>query len=108
MARVSAAGWGPGGRRAGMIGLAVNTVNLARPVRDDRDLFSVYSVLSGLTVVLLFAYQGATYVTICTVGDLCEPAARSARSLATAVALVGRVFLACAGHISVNTKKGAR
>jgi len=38
------------------------------------DLFSVYTVLGGVTIVLLFAFHGATYLTIRTTGDLCARA----------------------------------
>src|SRR2546430_13533056 len=42
------------------------------------DLFSVYTVLGGITVVLLFAFHGATFQTLRTTGDLCERAAGAA------------------------------
>jgi cytochrome d ubiquinol oxidase subunit II len=57
------------------------------------DLFSVYTVLGGLSIVVLFAYHGATYLTIRTTGDLCERAAATARRLALAAAVVGAAFL---------------
>ncbi len=58
------------------------------------DLFSVYTVLGGVTIVLLFAFHGATYLTIRTVGDLCKRAAATARRLSVVAAVVGSVFLA--------------
>jgi cytochrome d ubiquinol oxidase subunit II len=58
------------------------------------DLFNVYTVVGGLSIVLLFAYHGATYLTIRTVGELCERAAATARRLALAAAVVGAAFLA--------------
>ena len=57
------------------------------------DLFNVYTVVGGLSIVLLFAYHGATYLTIRTSGDLCERAAATARRLALAAAVVGAGFL---------------
>jgi cytochrome d ubiquinol oxidase subunit II len=42
------------------------------------DLFSGYTVLAGLAVVLLCMFHGATYLTIRTSGDLCERAAAAA------------------------------
>jgi cytochrome d ubiquinol oxidase subunit II len=57
------------------------------------DLFSVYTVLGGLSVVAVFAYHGATYLTIRTSGDLCERAAETARRLGLAAAVVGSAFL---------------
>ena len=52
------------------------------------DLFSPYTVFTGLVVVLLFAFHGANYLTLRTVGPLCERAAIAARRLALP-ALVG-------------------
>jgi len=57
------------------------------------DLFSGYTLLAGVTVVLFFASHGATYVTIRTAGDLCDRAAGAARRLAPAAAIVGAAFL---------------
>ena len=47
---------------------------------DFLDLFSPYTVLAGLAVVALFALHGATYLTLRTVGDLCERAAAHGRA----------------------------
>ena len=40
------------------------------------DLFSAYTVLGGIAFVLLFAFHGATFLTLRTTGDLCERARR--------------------------------
>ena len=40
------------------------------------DLFNVYTLLGGVAVVLLFAFHGATYLTLRTTGELCRRAAR--------------------------------
>ena len=37
---------------------------------DLADLFSAYTVFAGIAVVLLFAFHGATFLTLRTVGDL--------------------------------------
>jgi cytochrome d ubiquinol oxidase subunit II len=66
------------------------------------DLFNVYTVLGGLTVVLLFAFHGATYLTIRTVDDLCERAAQAARRLSVLAALVGAAFLAWTVAVAVD------
>ena len=42
---------------------------------DFGDLFSAYTVVAGLAVVVLFAFHGATFLTLRTTGDLCERAA---------------------------------
>jgi cytochrome bd ubiquinol oxidase subunit II len=52
------------------------------------DLFSPYTVFAGFAVVLLFAFHGATYLTLRTTGDLCERAANAARRLAVPAAIV--------------------
>jgi cytochrome d ubiquinol oxidase subunit II len=70
------------------------------------DLFSVYTVLGGLTIVLLFAFHGATYLTIRTTGELCGRAAATARRLSVAAALVGAVFLAWT--VQVATDRNAK
>jgi cytochrome d ubiquinol oxidase subunit II len=57
------------------------------------DLFSPYTVVAGVTFVLLFVLHGATFLTVKTTGDLCRRAAGTARSVAIPVALVAAVFL---------------
>jgi len=60
---------------------------------DFLDLFSPYTVVAGVVVVLLFAFHGATFLTIRTAGDLCERAAHAARRLAVPAALVAAGLL---------------
>ena len=43
------------------------------------DLFNVYTLLGGIAVVLLFAFHGATYLTLRTTGELCGRAAGGRR-----------------------------
>ena len=69
---------------------------------DFWDLFSVYTVVGGLSIVLLFSFHGATYLTIRTTGDLCERAVTSARRLSVAAALVGSVFLAWTVYVATD------
>ncbi len=57
------------------------------------DLFSAYTVFAGIAVVLLFAFHGATFVSLRTVGDLRDRAARAARRLSVPSALVAAAFL---------------
>ena len=66
------------------------------------DLFSLYTVLGGVTVVLLFAFHGATYLTIRTSGGLCERAAAAARGLSVAAALVAAAFFAWTVAVAVD------
>src|SRR5262245_28138778 len=57
------------------------------------DLFNAYTVLGGIAVVLLFAFHGATYLTLRTTGELCRRAAATAARLSIAAALVGAAYL---------------
>ena len=61
---------------------------------DFLDLFSAYTVLAGITTVLLFAAHGATYLSLRTVGDLRQRAAGIARLLSVVAAVVGIAFVA--------------
>ena len=57
------------------------------------DLFSAYTVSSGIAVVLLFAFHGATFLTLRTTGELAERAEHAARRLALPGAIVAAGFL---------------
>jgi cytochrome bd ubiquinol oxidase subunit II len=46
------------------------------------DLFNAYTIVGGLAVVALFAYHGATFLTLRTQGSLCERAQQTAQRLA--------------------------
>ena len=72
------------------------------------DLFSVYTVLGGVTIVLLFAFHGATYLTIRTAGRLCDRAAVTARRLSVAAAVLGSVFLAWTVAVAATDKREGR
>src|SRR5262249_11537091 len=59
-------------------GVALTNLVNGVPLNSSRDfagnfgdLFSGYTVFGGVAVVLLFAFHGATYLTIRTEGDLC-------------------------------------
>jgi cytochrome bd ubiquinol oxidase subunit II len=60
---------------------------------DFGDLFSWYTILAGLAVVLVFVFHGATFLTMRTTGDLCERARSTARRLSLPAAAVGSAFL---------------
>jgi cytochrome d ubiquinol oxidase subunit II len=66
------------------------------------DLFSVYTVLGGATIVLLFAFHGATFLTLRTVGDLCERAAAAARRLSVLAAVAVAGFLSWTVAVAVD------
>jgi cytochrome bd ubiquinol oxidase subunit II len=70
------------------------------------DLFTLYTVFTGLVVVLLFAFHGATYLTLRTSGELCERIGRTARRLAVpaAVAVIGFAVWTVALAVDRNDK----
>jgi cytochrome bd ubiquinol oxidase subunit II len=66
------------------------------------DLFSLYSVFAGRATVLLFAFHGATFLTLRTNGNLRERASRVARLLSVAAAVVGAAFLIATVAVAVD------
>jgi cytochrome bd ubiquinol oxidase subunit II len=66
------------------------------------DLFNGYTVLAGLTLVVVFAFHGATFLTLRTRGDLCERASRSARRLSVPAAVLGAGFLVWTVIVAVD------
>jgi cytochrome d ubiquinol oxidase subunit II len=66
------------------------------------DLFNWYTVLAGAAVVIVFCFHGATYLTIRTVGDLCERAGRAARRLSFLAAAAGIAFLVSTVAVAVE------
>jgi cytochrome bd ubiquinol oxidase subunit II len=66
------------------------------------DLFSAYTVLGGVTIVLLFAFHGSTFLTLRTTGDLCERAAATARRLSVVAALAVAGFLSWTVAVAVD------
>jgi cytochrome bd ubiquinol oxidase subunit II len=66
------------------------------------DLFSGYTVLGGVTIVLLFAFHGSTFLTLRTTGDLCERAAAAARHLSVVAALAVAGFLSWTVAVAVD------
>ncbi|HSB38096.1 MAG TPA: cytochrome d ubiquinol oxidase subunit II, partial [Gaiellaceae bacterium] len=57
------------------------------------DLFSPYTILAGLAVVALFAFHGATFLTLRTTGDFCERARHTAVRLSFPALALGAAFL---------------
>jgi cytochrome d ubiquinol oxidase subunit II len=56
------------------------------------DLFSPYTVFAGLTVVVLFAFHGAVFLSLRTVGDVVDRARATARRLAVPAAALAAGF----------------
>ena len=66
------------------------------------DLFSLYTLLGGIAVVLLFAFHGAIFLTLRTTGELCRRAAAAAGRLSIAAAVVGAGFLVWTVVVAVD------
>ena len=66
------------------------------------DLFSAYTVFAGIMVVLLFAFHGATFLTIRTTGALCVRAGEAARRLSLPAAVAGVAFLVWTVAVAVD------
>jgi cytochrome bd ubiquinol oxidase subunit II len=65
-------------------------------------LFNGYTVLAGLAVVTIFAFHGATYLTLRTKGDLLARAGRAAKRLSVVAALLGSAFLVWTVFVAVE------
>jgi|SRR5436190_2141319 len=66
------------------------------------DLFNGYTVLAGIAFVLLFAFHGATFLTLRTTGDLFERVRRAARVLAVPTVAVGAAFLCWTVAVAID------
>ena len=66
------------------------------------DLFNAYTVYTGIAFVLLFAFHGATFLTLRTTGDLFERATAAARRLSVLAALILAAFLSWTVAVAVD------
>jgi cytochrome d ubiquinol oxidase subunit II len=66
------------------------------------DLFSAYTMFAGLATVLLFAFHGATFLTLRTTGELGERASGAARRLALPAAAAAGVLMAWTVVVAVD------
>jgi cytochrome bd ubiquinol oxidase subunit II len=66
------------------------------------DLFSPYTVLAGLAFVALFAFHGATFLALRSLGDLHERAERAAARLSLPAVVLGGGFLAATIAVAVD------
>jgi len=66
------------------------------------NLFTGYTILGGIAFVLLFAFHGAIYLTLRTVGDLCERAHKAALRLAVPALAVGAGYLIWTVAVAVD------
>ena len=81
-------------------GIALASLLHGVPIASDQtfagdlgDLFSLYSILAGIALCLLFALHGAVFLALRTLGDLRERATRAASRIAPAAAVVAAGFL---------------
>jgi cytochrome bd ubiquinol oxidase subunit II len=66
------------------------------------DLFNVYTVMTGIAMVLFFAFHGAIFLTLRTVGDLSDRARRAARTLAVPAVALGAAFLVWTVAVAID------
>jgi cytochrome bd ubiquinol oxidase subunit II len=66
------------------------------------DLFSGYTILGGIAFVLVFAFHGASFLTLRTTGDLCTRAEAAARRLAIPAVAVGAGYLIWTVAVAVD------
>lgn len=72
------------------------------------DLFRPYTVFAGLAVVLLFAFHGATFLTLRTAGELHRRAGDAARRLSLPATVAGAALLLWTVAVAVDRNdKGA-
>ena len=69
---------------------------------DLADLFSPYSVFAGIAVVVLFAFHGALFLALRTVGELRERAERATRRLSIPAVLVTAAFLVWTVAVAID------
>jgi cytochrome d ubiquinol oxidase subunit II len=90
-------------------GVGLSALLYGVPLNSDEDfagtftdLFSPYTVVAGLAVVLLFAFHGATFLTLRTTGDLCERAAHASKRLSLPATIVAGAFLVWTVAVAVD------
>jgi len=66
------------------------------------DLFSPYTVFAGIAVVLLFAFHGATFLSLRTTGGLQERTLSTSRRLAVPAAVVAAAFVVWTVAVAID------
>jgi cytochrome d ubiquinol oxidase subunit II len=66
------------------------------------DLFSPYTVFAGIAVALLFAFHGATFLSLRTTGGLHERTLSTSRRLAVPAALVAAAFVVWTVAVAID------
>jgi cytochrome bd ubiquinol oxidase subunit II len=90
-------------------GIGLSNLLYGVPLDSSRDyvggfwnLFTGYTVLGGIAFVAVFAFHGANYLTLRTVGDLFERSRRAARLLAIPAVAVGAGYLIWTVAVAVD------
>ncbi|MGL6279230.1 MAG: cytochrome d ubiquinol oxidase subunit II [Gaiella sp.] len=90
-------------------GIALATLVHGVPIDADGDfagsfvdLFSPYTLVAGLAVLVLFAFHGAVFLTLRTTGELCRRAEGTARRLAAPAVIVVGGFLVWTVAVAVD------
>ena len=90
-------------------GVGLSALVYGTPIDSDGDyagsfwdLFNAYTVFAGVTVVLLFAYHGAVFLSLRTVGNLAERARHAARRLAIPAAGLVSVLVAWTVAVAID------
>jgi cytochrome bd ubiquinol oxidase subunit II len=90
-------------------GVGLSALLYGTPIDSDGDyagsfwdLFNAYTLFAGVSVVVLFAFHGATFLTLRTVGELRDRAEHAARRLALPAAVLAAVYLAWTVAVAVD------
>jgi cytochrome bd ubiquinol oxidase subunit II len=90
-------------------GIGLSCLVYGTPIDSDGDfagnvldLFSPFSVFGGVAVMALFAFHGATFLTLRTAGQLRDRAEAVARRLAIPAVLLGAAYLAWTVAVAVD------
>jgi cytochrome d ubiquinol oxidase subunit II len=104
--------WANAGGSAGIAliwGIGLSNLLQGVPIDSSGDyaggfwnLFTGYPILGGVAFVLVFAFHGAIYLTLRTVGDLCERSRHAARLLAIPAVAVGGGYLIWTVAVAVD------
>ena len=90
-------------------GVALANLVYGVPISSDGDyagnfwdLFNAYTVFAGVALVVLFAFHGATFLTLRTIGNLRNRAEHAARRLAIPAAVALTAFLVWTVAVAVD------
>jgi cytochrome d ubiquinol oxidase subunit II len=104
--------WANAGGSAGIAlvwGIALSNLLQGVPIGSSgeftgnlADLFSPYTIFAGITFILIFAFHGAIYLTLRTMGDLLDRARNASHRLAIPAVILGAAYLIWTLATAVN------